>query len=392
MNQTLQLLLIEDNPGDARLIHEMLAEVSDVGCAIFEAGSMREAVSALATRAVDAVLLDLSLPDSKGLQSLHEIKSCVSDVPIIVLTGLGDDRTALTAVQEGAQDYLVKGEFDGRTLVRAVRYSIERSRSERIDRERRGLESALGAMDRLLAVIAHELRTPLTSLRVISEYMLTDHDAAMSTWESHLTSINSEVVRMTDMVNNLLEAARLDSGVSQWNWGTVNLPAIAGQVLSLLLPLINRESQSLTADGVPADAVFSGDPDAIRRLLVNLISNAIKSTRNGRIEICAEFVSSEGHEWIRIQVRDTGTGMSEHTLRKLGDAFATNTGVAGSTNSGGTGLGLAICKGIAGAHGGYITVASEPGKGSVFNVMLRCDLTEPAPIPADLKIMREAAT
>lgn len=391
MNHPVKIILIEDNPGDARIVQEMLADIPDANCEISFAESIRDAITALTTHPVDAILLDLSLPDCKGLQSLHEVRACSPDVPVIVLTGLGDDATALTAVQDGAQDYLLKGEFDARTLLRSVRYAIERARSERIDRERRGLESALGAMDRLLAVIAHELRTPLTSLRLLSEYMLTDQPSAMGEWETNLTSINSEVIRMTDMVNNLLEAARLDSGVSQWNWGTVHLSTIAEQVITLLRPLTNPDRQSLSADGVPGDLSFAGDPDAVRRLLVNLVSNAIKQTRDGRIEIVATTSTLDGHDWVQIQVRDNGIGMSEHILRRLGEAFAINSGVAGSSASGGTGLGLAICKGIAGAHGGHITVASHPGQGSVFTVALRRDLAEPAPIPAEMKILREAA-
>ncbi|MBX3405047.1 MAG: hybrid sensor histidine kinase/response regulator [Phycisphaeraceae bacterium] len=391
MNESLNLLLVEDNPGDARLIREMVADVPDAQCGFAVAGSMREAVAALAANPVDAVLLDLSLPDSKGLQTLQRVRVSTMDIPVVVLTGLGDDSTALHAVQEGAQDYLVKGDFDGRSLLRSVRYAIERARAERVDRERRGLETALGAMDHLLAVIGHELRTPLTSLRLLSEYMLSDQNTAMTQWETHLTSINGEVLRMTDMVNNLLEAARLDSGVSQWNWGHVDLCAVCVNVLGLLRPLIDGTRQTLSADGVPPGTTMRGDPDAVRRLLVNLANNAIKHTRSGRIEIAAERNEAAGENLLRITVRDNGAGMSEDILARLGTAFAINSGVAGSSQSGGTGLGLAICKGIAAAHGGTVSVSSERGRGTLFCVTLRTDLEAPAQVPADLKILREAA-
>lgn len=147
----------------------------------------------------------------------------------------------------------------------------------------------------------------------------------------------------------------------------------------------------LSVRNVPGGVVFPGDPDAIRRLLVNLVNNAIRHTNSGQIDIDARRYNVEGQQWVQIRVRDSGSGMSDDVIARLGTAFATNKGVAGSSLSGGTGLGLAICKGIAGAHGGQITVSSEPNCGSVFTVNLRADLTEPVPIPADLKILREAA-
>lgn len=391
MIDTLKLVLVEDNPGDVRLIREFVAQVCDVAVDIAVAGSIQDATDVLSKAAVDAVLLDLSLPDSKGLQSLKQIKAAAIDTPVVVLTGLGDDALALRAVHEGAQDYLLKGDFDGRSLLRSVRYAIERSRAERTDRERRALESALNAMDRLLAVVGHELRTPLASLRLLSEYMLTDQHTAMKQWEEHLTAINSEVVKMTHMVNNLLEAARLDSGISQWNWGTVRLFDIATEVLLLLRPLIDSDRLTMSCENIPKDLCFHGDSDAIRRLLVNLVSNAAKHTRRGRIDVTAECYPSGGCRWIRVHIKDNGAGMSEDVLARLGDAFAINSGTAGSSETGGTGLGLAICKGIAGAHGGAIAVSSRLGHGSEFTVSLRGDLSEPAPIPAEMKILREAA-
>jgi signal transduction histidine kinase len=386
-HQGLHLLLVEDNEGDALLIREMFSDLHGTDCKLAHARTIGEAERTLAGDAPDAVLLDLSLPDGRGLGTLERIRRAAGKIPVIVLTGLGDDSTALRAVQEGAQDYLVKGEFDGRVLLRSVRYAIERNRAERIEQERRGLESALSAMDHLLGVLGHELRTPLTALRLMSEYMLSDQAIAVAQWDRFLGSINGEVLRMTDMVNNLLEAARLDSGVSQWRWGTVEAAKVCGEALSLLRPLLNDAPVELRSIVEPENLVFSGDPDAIRRLLVNLVSNGIKHTRKGSIEVALRSRSAQ----IVVTVTDTGTGIPEDVARRLGTAFAINSGIAGSSTSGGTGLGLAICKGIAAVHGGVISVSSKVGVGAVFTVTLRGDLEGPAAIPENLKIIREAA-
>ncbi|HSD57301.1 MAG TPA: response regulator, partial [Methanotrichaceae archaeon] len=124
----IRILLIEDNPGDARLIKEYLGEMTDKG-STFELDSvdrLSEGLKRLDGK--DAVLLDLALPDSVGFDTFKKIHSKVPALPIIVLTGNDDDALAFRAVQEGAQDYLVKGQVSSQLLARSIRYAIERKR------------------------------------------------------------------------------------------------------------------------------------------------------------------------------------------------------------------------------------------------------------------------
>ncbi|WP_164929287.1 hybrid sensor histidine kinase/response regulator [Gloeobacter violaceus] len=126
----IKILLIEDNPSDVRLLREIL---KDAPAARFEwraAGRLQEAVAALAHEHFDVVLLDLSLPDSRGLDSLIALKPFAAALPIVVLTGFDDEALATGAMQLGAQDYLVKGQVTGSLLVRSIRYAIERQRAE----------------------------------------------------------------------------------------------------------------------------------------------------------------------------------------------------------------------------------------------------------------------
>ena len=124
----IQLLLVEDNPGDSRLVREMLRGVSDITVAGVD--SLAAAEGHLASREVDVVLLDLGLPDSQGLDTLARVRARYPALPVIVFTGLDDEDTALKAVKSGAQDYLVKGRFDEYSLTRAIRYAVERQRAE----------------------------------------------------------------------------------------------------------------------------------------------------------------------------------------------------------------------------------------------------------------------
>lgn len=127
----IQVLLVEDNPGDARLISEMLKDVhGDPQVRLCVAECLAAALEKVGEGSIAAVLLDLSLPDSAGLTTLDRVRERAPRLPIIVLTGLADESLAVTAMHRGAQDYLVKGTIDGELLVRSVRYAIERTRVE----------------------------------------------------------------------------------------------------------------------------------------------------------------------------------------------------------------------------------------------------------------------
>jgi phosphoserine phosphatase RsbU/P len=125
---TVRVLLIEDNPGDARLIEEMLAETDGDAFRVECVSKLAAGLERLDQDQFDVVLLDLSLPDSHGLNTFSAVHDRVRNAPVIVMSGLDDATTALTAVQAGAQDYLVKGHVDGHLLSRAIRYSMERKR------------------------------------------------------------------------------------------------------------------------------------------------------------------------------------------------------------------------------------------------------------------------
>lgn len=148
------VLLIEDNPGDARLIRELLREAGERGAASLRM-EHRDRLSAglarFAEGGIDAILLDLSLPDSQGLETLSRMHAQAGGVPILVLTGLDSETLGLEAVQHGAQDYLVKGQIDGQLLVRSIRYAIERKQVEyALHREQEFLRAVLANVSSII--------------------------------------------------------------------------------------------------------------------------------------------------------------------------------------------------------------------------------------------------
>ena len=125
-----KVLLIEDNPGDFRIIKEMLKETQHTKFELEHYTSLKTGLEHLEESKFDIVILDLQLPDSDGLNTFIQVLSKHPELPIIILTGLADEEVGINAVKQGAQDYLVKGEFDGKLLVRSINYAIERKRLE----------------------------------------------------------------------------------------------------------------------------------------------------------------------------------------------------------------------------------------------------------------------
>ena len=127
-SEPIHILLVEDSRGEARLIQELLGDVEEFHFTTEVADCLATGLSCLAERHADVVLLDLSLPDSQGLETLDEVRASAPDVPVVVLTGNADEALGFEAVKRGAQDCLVKGFPDGKTLARVLRYAIERQR------------------------------------------------------------------------------------------------------------------------------------------------------------------------------------------------------------------------------------------------------------------------
>lgn len=146
---------------------------------------------------------------------------------------------------------------------------------------------------------------------------------------------------------------------------------------SCLRPLTDGERLTVHAIVEPPDLSMRGDCEGVRRLIMNLTSNAVQHTPGGHVRIAARAERSADASWVVIEVADTGEGVAPLVAQRLGEAFALNSGFVGQGFTSGAGLGLAICRSIAAAHGGAISFVSRLGEGTVFTARMRADLDEP---------------
>jgi signal transduction histidine kinase len=218
-----------------------------------------------------------------------------------------------------------------------------------------------------ISVVSHELRTPLTSIKGYTQ-MVADGDAGELSEEQaeYLAVALSNTDRLVDLVNDLLDLSRIESGRFELERRPVRITEVVDGALQVLRPLVTAKGQALAVDTAPDLPVVDGDLKRLVQVAVNLLSNAHKYTEaGGKISVSASVEQSE----IVLAVRDTGIGIRPEDQSHLFERFYRVRG-AGARDVTGTGLGLAIARSIVELHGGRITVQSALGVGSRFEVRL----------------------
>jgi heavy metal sensor kinase len=232
------------------------------------------------------------------------------------------------------------------------------------------LQRAVEALRSFTADASHELRTPLTAIRGTAEVALARPRTAEELRDT-LEEVVDETREMLHLVEDLLTLARgeqVESGPDE----VADLAEVLRDVQDVGEALAAAKPVEVRLD-VPDALPLRGDAGALRRLFLNLVSNAVKFTEAGAVTITARLIAAaeepaDGRQWVEVQVADTGSGISAEALPRVFDRFYRED--AARNRSGGTGLGLAIARMVAERHGGTISVRSAPGEGSVFTVRL----------------------
>lgn len=166
----LRVLLVEDNPAAVELLETLLKVTPSTSIQIVHAQSLREALRLLGEQNFDAVLVDLGLPNSQGLEAVYQIQSQNPEIPVVVLTGLNDETVAIRSVQQGAQDCLIKGEISGHLLVRSIKYAVERKRAQQtLSKAKDELENQIQERTAKLLINIEMLRTEIENRQQIQK-------------------------------------------------------------------------------------------------------------------------------------------------------------------------------------------------------------------------------
>jgi len=445
--ETIQALLVEDNEEHAQLLQRLLIESDEPIFEFRRFSTLQSALLALhapgapatpgagdapIARRFDIVLLDLSLPDSEGIETFLRMQERAPDLPIVVLTGTDDEGLAVETVKRGAQDYLVKGRVDDRILVRSLLYALERKKTQyelkrarddleqRVEArtaellaanallqkeiaERKRAESAvlesnrqladaleklretqeqviqrerLHALGRMASGIAHDFNNALAPILGFSELLLRrpeslrDYERA----RGYIEMIHTTAEDSAKIVARLREFYRYREANDLFT--PVSLNDLIQQVISMTQPRWKDQAQAqgtqvtikTELQNIPT---ISGNEAELRELLFNVVFNAIDAlSERGTVT----FRTSMREDSAVLQVSDTGSGMTEEVRSRCLEPFYT------TKEEHGSGLGLGIVYGIVRRHDGTIEIESAPGKGTTVTIALPLYKEERVPV------------
>ena len=397
------ILIVDDSETDRATYVRYLQLETDHSYRIIEAETLEEALELWRSRSPDMVLLDLKLPDGDGLDLLE----CISEgnidrrSPVIVLTGQGDEQTAVRAMKLGASDYLEKKDITAISLsisVSQVRDSISqildrKEVEEQLIRTNEELIHATRLKDEFLANMSHELRTPLTAILGMSEVLQKELLGSVNERQQKaLGAIRKGGRHLLELINDILDLSKISSGKMELDPNPVSVQNVCDSSLVYVKQQAFQKHVEIYSNIAPNVGNIVADERRIRQVLINLLINAVKFTPSGgRVSL---FVSIGcGDTWegeakvpdlfrdqnspmILFQVADTGIGIDTKDMPRLFQPFVQlDSGL--NRQYEGTGLGLVMVKQIAELHDGQVAVESTLRKGSYFTVALPYAIVQP---------------
>lgn len=369
MDSVVNILLVEDNPGDQLIVKRHLNCSQSPHFDVNSCSTLDSATRLVKSIDFDVILLDLTLPDSDGLETFFSLQALIPHTPIIILTGLDIQGIAAQAVREGAQDYLVKGEHLNILLIRSILYAIERKNRLSQELELAKAQVRMQSMQTFMQDVTHDLKTPLsvilTSSQLLERYVETDNNPKVT---KHLEKIAKQTDRLGYMISSIIEMSQLNllNQIDNKHIQTVDLSLLLPQLLESLEDLAHVKQITMKCNIHCRPITVEGDDSLLIRLFSNLVDNAIVHTpMSGQITVDM----SQNDENAFITVCDTGVGIPTDSLPHIFKRFY-RVDTSRQSQTGNNGLGLSIAKRIVELHHGDITVQSEVGKGTQFTIAL----------------------
>ncbi|MCD4785130.1 MAG: response regulator [Candidatus Eremiobacteraeota bacterium] len=354
-DRAVRILLVEDNPDDVYIIRRMLSGITPTNFDLMHVMRLNEAIEILLENKFDIVLLDLSLPDSQGLDTFTELNRKTQKSPIIILSGLNDQTIAMRAVHGGAQDYLVKGEINKDKLMRSIRYAIERHNLKK------DLIAKNHELEDFAYIVCHELKGPLTIFVGYLHFIKNNPPKI----KEYFNPIIDECSRMDKFIKNILNLSKAGNLINE------KIEIDLGDLLKRVFLHVKPQDFSVDFTIAPSIGHIIGDPERIEHIFSNLINNSIQHRDPEKEKLIINVGAEQCGGNIIISFKDNGRGIEKKHINNIFDLGFTLGKESGS------GFGLVIVRKIVEAHNGRIWAESKgKNQGAEFFIRLPLNIED----------------
>ncbi len=373
-SNSVKILAVDDVPDNLFILESILADIDEYDISCVEDGNT--AIERVLESPPDVILLDVMMPGIDGYEVTRRIRNDKSlpYIPILLVTA--HDHSSLTEGLDSGADDFIRKPFDIDELMARVRSLVRLKRA--LDEQREMIRQR----DDFVARLTHDLRTPLVAAnRMLSLCIDDTFGAPPNSVKEALSSIITNNKNLLQMTNTLLQVYRHEAGHKKLVCSAFSVYTLAKEVVEELKPLADEKSIALSLETVSADGKdiaavtaatsywIEGDRIELRRLLTNLLGNAIKFTDSGyicvQLSINPKAEQMPSSEAVEIAIKDTGPGIEEEAQKRIFEWF-----YQGAHMKAGSGLGLHLSKRIAELHKGTLTLQSKVGAGSTFTLAL----------------------
>lgn len=361
-DEPLKVLVIEDSEEDRELYRRLLEKNSDIQFTIYETDNAKEGLELSKKNRPDCIILDYQLPDGTGMDFIQSFKHNGGATAIVMVTGQGNERTAVEALHLGAVDYITKESIPDGFFIQSIMNAIERARlKNQVVQYQRELEKTNQALSEFAHTVSHDLKAPLRHITSYCDLLKEDAKEQLDGKKmEYISRMSVNVRRMQRMIDDLLIYSRVIHSREEKREVALNL--VFQEVVEELDPAIKASGAHITSDPLPLVKTY---PVRIRQLFQNLIGNALKYRGEKTPEISVHCVDKGAYYLLSFE--DNGIGIEEKHLKNIFKPFER---LHSQEQIEGTGLGLSICKKVVEMHNGRIWAESTPGEGSVFKVSL----------------------
>jgi two-component system sensor histidine kinase/response regulator len=356
MNQKQNIIICDDDLTDIILFKKFLGVEKLKNINLIELRSSSELIETLknSSNTVDLIFLDYYLDNVKGIDLLPKIKNDFS-IPVVMLTGMGDEKIAVECMKEGAVDYIPKDQLETINIIKVITQAIQRYE---IEKER----------DLLLGITAHELRNPISVILGYTEILQSYKDLNEDKKLEIIQTVSERANYLLAIINQLLDITRIEKGIITLERETIELNSFIKKIITNFEFQAHQKKIKIDFTSSKNEFLINLDKNKIEEVITNLIDNSLKYSEQNTI---VKVSLSEEVNKIVISVQDQGQGIKEEELKYLFKLFSNKkVSTVPTAEESSTGLGLAICKKVIEAHGGQIIVQSEYGAGSKFTVEL----------------------